>query len=180
MLRFEVQSACAVEGQNKNIEKLKRTRWGSSSLTANMGLSSSSYDFYDLKNQVGKDYGVGVSFSLSITGFSNNKKELKKAMLQKECLRISNKKKREKILFDLHNDCQHFYDLYGTYSNNILRERLLTRKLDLLVEKFKLQHVLLDEVEEVRAKIFQVRLSQIENIRDAYLLVSNINKVTTH
>ena len=180
LAKFEAQSAYAIESQRKNIEKLERTRWGSPSLSANVGLSSSSSDFDDLKNHIGKDYGAGVSFSLSITGLSSNKKELKRAVLQNECLQISNDLKRRNLLYDLRSDFQRYHVLSSTYRNNISRERMLIKKLDIATGKYKLQHILLDEVEDVMSQISQVRISQIENIRDSYLLISSINKKTKY
>lgn len=179
LAKFEAQSAYAIESQRKNIEKLKRTRWGSPSLSANVGLSSSSSDFDDLKNHIGKDYGAGAGFSLSITGLSSNKKELRRAELQNECLLISNDLKRQNLLYDLRSDFQRYHILASTYRNNVLRELILTKKLEIATGKHKLQHILLDEVEDVIFQISQTRISQIENIRDSYLLISNINKKTT-
>ena len=58
--------------------------------------------------------------------------------------------------------------LRAEYINNKSREMVLLDKWEAVVSKYQLRRILLDGVEEVMSKVFQVRISQIENIRDAF------------
>lgn len=178
--KLDAMYAYSFESQKKNIERLRRTRWGAPSLSANMGLSSSASDFDYLKNNIDRDYGAGVNFSLSITGLSNNEKEMKKALLQNDLLSLNHKKRQDGLVIGLQSDLCRMAVLKAEYYNNRLRETALFGKMDGVVAKFKLRRVLLDDVEEVMTKIFQVRISQIENIRDAFLLKLSLMKRMTY
>lgn len=178
--KLDAVYAYSFESQKKNIERLRRTRWGTPSLSANMGLSSSASDFDYLKKNVDRDYGAGVNFSLSITGLSNNEKEMKKALLQNDLLSLNHKKRQDGLVIGLQSDLCRMAVLKAEYYNNRLRETVLWGKMDGVVAKFKLRRVLLDDVEEVMTKIFQVRISQIENIRDAFLLKLSLMKRMTY
>lgn len=180
LAKLDAQYAYSSENQNKNIEKLKRSKWGTPSLSVNMGLSSSTTNFDDLKNQIGKDYGAGINFSISITGLSSSRNEIKKAMLQKEHLQIAQKLQSERLMFELQDDYSRYNSLKTTYQNNKSRELMLQKKLEAFMDKYRLHHVLFDDVEEVLSKLSQVRISLIENVRDAFLLKCNIEKKITY
>lgn len=172
--------AYSFESYRKNIERLKRTKWGTPSLSANMGLSSSASEIGYLKNNVDRDYGAGVSFSLSITGLSNNEKEMKKALLQNELLSLKHKMRQDGLLIELQTDLCRMAVLRAEYLNNKSREMVLLDKREAVVSKYQLRRILLDGVEEVMSKVFQVRISQIENIRDAFLLKLSLMKRMTY
>ncbi len=57
---------------------------------------------------------------------------------------------------------------------------VLLDKREAVVSKYQLRRILLDGVEEVMSKVFQVRISQIENIRDAFLLKLSLMKRMTY
>ncbi len=178
--KLDVMYAYSFESQKKNIERLRRTRWGTPSLSANMGLSSSASDFDCLRNNVDRDYGAGVNFSLSITGLSDNGKEMKKALLQNDLLSLKHKKRQDDLVIELETELHRLAVLRAAYLNNQSREMVLLDKCEAVVAKFKLRRVLLDDVEEVMSKMFQVRISQIENIRDAFLLKLSLMKRMTY
>ncbi len=177
--KLDAMAAYSFENHKKNMERLRKSRWGTPSLSANMGLSSSANDFDNLKNNVDRDYGAGVNFSLSITGLSSNKKEMRKAQLQNESLRLDQERRKESVLINLRKDLRHMDVLEETYHNNRARELLLVKKRNSLLEKQKLGRTLFEDIENVLSQIFKARISQVENIRDAFLLKQSLLKRIT-
>lgn len=178
--KIQILHAYALEAQSKEIERLCRTRWGSPSLSANVGLSSSSSDLSSLASSVGKDYGAGFNFSVSISGLSNHRREMEKARLQGESLQLSHGAQMRDVSLSIREDFSRFDVLRETYFNNVAKEQALLMKLDVVMDKYRLHRVVLDDVEEVLSDISNVRISQIENIREAFLIKASIHKRVTY
>ncbi len=65
------------------------------------------------------------------------------------------------------------------YQNSCLKEQVLKKKRECIVDKFLLQHLLLSDVEQALTQIYQTKVSQLETILDAYVLKTNIEKNTS-
>lgn len=179
LAKVDAQYAYSLERQRKNIEKVRRSQLGSPSFSANVGLSSSASHMADIGKHIGQDYGAGINLSISITGISSNKKQLKKTTLECESLVMSHKSKRKQMVLDVKENCQKFRALMHKYQNCCLKEQVLKKKRECIVDKFLLQHLLLSDVEQALAQIFQTKVSQLETILDAYVLKTNIEKNTS-